>query len=60
VKYNYIINLFFLSFECNLVEHNKPVRGLQHCWNIQDKNKCDIKGLVAGVLDTTLCDKVCQ
>ena len=38
-----------ISFECNLVEHGKPVRGIQHCWNITKGNKCDIKGLVSGM-----------
>ncbi|XP_063446523.1 uncharacterized protein LOC134726026 isoform X8 [Mytilus trossulus] len=43
------INNSDISFECNLVEHNKPVRGLQHCWNVIDKDRCDIKGLVSGM-----------
>ncbi|XP_041347758.1 uncharacterized protein LOC121367568 [Gigantopelta aegis] len=38
-----------ISFECNLVEKEKPVRGVQHCWNIQGKEKCVVKGLVAGL-----------
>ncbi|XP_067685414.1 uncharacterized protein [Haliotis asinina] len=38
-----------ISFECNLVEKGKPVRGVQHCWNVSDKQKCTIKGLVPGL-----------
>lgn len=45
------------SFECNLVEDldkEKQVRGVQHCWNIQNdhdvnqNNLCKINGLVQG------------
>ncbi|XP_046358181.2 uncharacterized protein LOC124136325 [Haliotis rufescens] len=38
-----------ISFECNLVEKGKPVRGVQHCWNISDKQKCTLRGLVPGL-----------
>ncbi|GFR62047.1 fibronectin, partial [Elysia marginata] len=38
-----------ISFECNLVEQGKQVRGVQHCWNIQPgTNECCIKGLHSG------------
>ncbi|XP_076447663.1 uncharacterized protein LOC143284653 isoform X3 [Babylonia areolata] len=38
-----------ISYECNLVEKGKQVRGVQHCWNIQDKQQCVIKGLQPGL-----------
>ncbi|KAL5013163.1 hypothetical protein ScPMuIL_007433 [Solemya velum] len=38
-----------ISFECNLVEKSKQVRGVQHCWNIQDKDKCSVSGLESGM-----------
>ncbi|GFN84346.1 fibronectin, partial [Plakobranchus ocellatus] len=38
-----------ISFECNLVEQGKQVRGVQHCWNIQPGvTECSVKGLHAG------------
>ncbi|ESO91438.1 hypothetical protein LOTGIDRAFT_153880 [Lottia gigantea] len=35
-----------ISFECNLVEKGEQVRGVQHCWNVQGEEKCNIKGLL--------------
>ncbi|KAH9503746.1 hypothetical protein Btru_066540, partial [Bulinus truncatus] len=37
-----------ISYECNLVEEGKQVRGVQHCWNIEKKNECFIQGLLPG------------
>ncbi|XP_059161356.1 uncharacterized protein LOC131944640 isoform X2 [Physella acuta] len=37
-----------ISFECNIVENGKQVRGVQHCWNLEDKYHCMVHGLVAG------------
>lgn len=42
-------NIFTYSFECNLVEKGKQVRGVQHCWNIQEKSRCVVNGLVPGL-----------
>ncbi|XP_025107507.1 uncharacterized protein LOC112572161 isoform X5 [Pomacea canaliculata] len=38
-----------ISYECNLVEKGKSVRGVQHCWNIQDKELCLVRGLQPGL-----------
>ncbi|XP_052779768.1 uncharacterized protein LOC128217013 isoform X4 [Mya arenaria] len=38
-----------ISFECNLVEKGKQVRGVQHCWNIQNGQRCSVDGLVPGL-----------
>ena len=49
-KIEIIFTIFWcFSFECNIVEKGKQVRGVQHCWNIQDKNKCTVMGLVPGL-----------
>ncbi|XP_012935394.1 uncharacterized protein LOC101845075 isoform X2 [Aplysia californica] len=37
-----------ISFECNLVEKGKQVRGVQHCWNVQNGQQCLINGLHSG------------
>ncbi|XP_055882729.1 uncharacterized protein LOC106055997 isoform X2 [Biomphalaria glabrata] len=37
-----------ISYECNLVENGRQVRGVQHCWNIDKKNECIVQGLLTG------------
>ena len=44
------------SYECNLVEKGKQVRGVQHCWNIQDRKQCVIKGLQPGLTYRSVLD----
>ncbi|KAL3853216.1 hypothetical protein ACJMK2_016773 [Sinanodonta woodiana] len=39
-----------LSFECNLYEEGRPIRGVQHCWNMtEQKSKCKVDGLLPGL-----------
>ncbi|CAL1538548.1 unnamed protein product [Lymnaea stagnalis] len=37
-----------ISFECNLFENGRQVRGVQHCWNIEKDNECQVQGLLSG------------